>query len=131
MYLYVYECRLPVKIMQGIRHGGFFLRGCPIMAAKRSRYKRQSKKTIAAIIVMGAFICAFMLVGIKQLRAKDAEYAAAEAQLEEQISEAEAESEALEEEKIYVQTKQYVEEAAREKLGLVNEDEVILKPSDD
>ena len=101
------------------------------MAAKRSRYKRQSKKTIAAIIVMGAFICAFMLVGIKQLKAKDAAYAAAEEQLEEQISEAEAESEALEEEKIYVQTKQYVEEAAREKLGLVNEDEVILKPSDD
>ena len=36
----------------------------------------------------------------------------------------------LEEYKIYVTTKQYAEEAAKEKLGLVNPDEILLKPSE-
>ena len=30
---------------------------------------------------------------------------------------------------MYVQTKQYVEKVAKEKLGLVNRDEVLLKPA--
>ena len=37
----------------------------------------------------------------------------------------------LEEKRIYVQTKQYVEEMAREKLGLVNADELLIKANDD
>ena len=37
----------------------------------------------------------------------------------------------LEERKVYVQTKQYIEEVAKEKLGLVNPDEILLKPSND
>ena len=35
----------------------------------------------------------------------------------------------LEEYKIYVKTKQYAEEVAKEKLGLVNPDEILLKPA--
>ena len=34
----------------------------------------------------------------------------------------------LEEYRIYVQTKQYIEEVAKQKLGLVNPDEILLKP---
>ena len=34
---------------------------------------------------------------------------------------------ALEEKRVYVQTKQYIEKVAKEKLGLVNPDEIILK----
>ena len=37
--------------------------------------------------------------------------------------------EQLEEERVYVQTKQYIEKVAKEKLGLVNPDEILLKPS--
>ena len=36
--------------------------------------------------------------------------------------------EELEEYRIYVQTKQYIEEVAKQKLGLVNPDEILLKP---
>ena len=35
----------------------------------------------------------------------------------------------LEEYRVYVQTKQYVEEVAKQKLGLVKPDEILLKPS--
>lgn len=34
----------------------------------------------------------------------------------------------LEEQRIYVQTKEYIEKVAKEKLGLVNPDEILLKP---
>ena len=48
-------------------------------------------------------------VGTASLREKEQEYA----ELEEYL--------------IYVQTKQYVEKVAKEKLGLVNEDEILFK----
>ncbi len=35
----------------------------------------------------------------------------------------------LEEYKVYVKTKQFAEEVAKEKLGLVNPDEILLKPN--
>ncbi len=50
--------------------------------------------------------------------------------LEGQIDKEEARGAQLEEERVYVQTKQYIEEAAREKLGLVNEDELLIKPNE-
>ena len=34
----------------------------------------------------------------------------------------------LEEHRVYVQTKEYIEKVAKEKLGLVNKDEILLKP---
>ena len=34
----------------------------------------------------------------------------------------------LEERRVYVQTKQYIEEVAKQKLGLVKPDEILLKP---
>ncbi len=36
----------------------------------------------------------------------------------------------LEEQRVYVQTKQYIEKVAKEKLGLVNPDEILLKPTE-
>ena len=36
----------------------------------------------------------------------------------------------MKEYKIYVKTKQYAEEVAKEKLGLVNPDEILLKPTE-
>lgn len=38
-------------------------------------------------------------------------------------------SKELEEYRVYVQTKQYIEEVAKQKLGLVKPDEILLKPS--
>ena len=44
------------------------------------------------------------------------------------MSEQQARAEELEAERLYVQTKDYIEKVARERLGLVNPDEIILKP---
>ena len=52
-----------------------------------------------------------------------------EKQLEEQVREEEERTKKLEEYKVYVKTKQFAEEVAKEKLGLVNPDEILLKPN--
>lgn len=72
-----------------------------------------------------------VVVNIKSasLKQRDLEY-----QIREENLEAEKQSEldrkaALEEREVYVQSKQYIEEVAKEKLGLVNPDEILLKPS--
>ena len=52
------------------------------------------------------------------------------AELEAQIAEEEEKSEEIEEYSKYVQTKKYAEEVAKDKLGLVYEDEIIFKAED-
>ena len=48
---------------------------------------------------------------------------------EEVVREEEERTKKLEEYKVYVKTKQFAEEVAKEKLGLVNPDEILLKPN--
>lgn len=62
------------------------------------------------------------------LRQKDTEYQIKEQNLRNQLEQEEKRAEELEEERVYVQTKQYIEKVAKEKLGLVNPDEILLKP---
>lgn len=62
-----------------------------------------------------------------ELRQKKEEYAAKEAALEEQIEAEQQRAEEIEEYRKYTQTKAYVEEVAKDKLGLVYEGEIIFK----
>lgn len=48
--------------------------------------------------------------------------------LEAQVAAEQKRSDELKQYGIYVQTKQYIEKVAKEKLGLVNKDEILLKP---
>lgn len=48
--------------------------------------------------------------------------------LQEQIDAETERAEEIEDRRAYVQTKKYIEEVAREKLGLVYENEIILDP---
>ena len=62
-----------------------------------------------------------------ELRDKKASYEKREKYLIEQIEEQERRSEEIEEYRKYTQTKQYVEDLAKERLGLVYKDEIILE----
>ena len=62
------------------------------------------------------------------LREKDLAYQIKEEELTRQLEEESKRAEELEEQRIYVQTKEYIEKVAKEKLGLVNPDEILLKP---
>ena len=69
-------------------------------------------------------------VGKVQLRRKGETYERREEELMTAIAEEEARAEEIEELKKYVQTKKYVEEVAKERLGLVYEDEILFKATE-
>lgn len=66
-------------------------------------------------------------IGASSLREKDLEYQVKEANLEKALAKEESRAAQLEEYRVYVQTKQYVEKVAKEKLGLVKKDEILFK----
>ena len=90
--------------------------------------KAANRMTLAGIsLVVVSLAVAINLRGTS-LKAKDREYQVKEANLERQVEMEEERAEELEERRIFVQTKQYIEQIAKEKLGLVNPDEILLKP---
>lgn len=66
-------------------------------------------------------------IGASSLREKDLEYQVKEMNLEKALAKEESRAAQLEEYRVYVQTKQYVEKVAKEKLGLVKKDEILFK----
>ena len=64
------------------------------------------------------------------LKDKELQYQMKEETLQKRLEQEQQRAEQLEEQRIYVQTKQYIEKVAKEKLGLVNPDEILLKPAE-
>lgn len=77
-------------------------------------------------------MCLAVAINIKgaDLKQSDLDYKVREENLDAQVKAEEKRTEELKEYKIYVKTKQYAEEVAKEKLGLVNPDESLLKPTE-
>lgn len=84
---------------------------------------------VAITIVIGLF-AAFMWFRVESLKAKEAQYLEKEAAILAEVAEQEERAQTLEEYRVYVQTKEYIEKTAKEKLGLVNPDEILLKPNE-
>ena len=85
--------------------------------------------------MLGIAAVAMLLLGILfvqgiRLQARAAQYTRRAEELERQIDEEEMRTEEIEEMRRYMQTDRYVEEVARDKLGLVYPDEVIFKPEE-
>lgn len=78
-------------------------------------------------VVVAFCICAG--VRTAQLKNQNAELAEKRESLEKQIKSEEQRTKELEELEKYMQTKKYVEEIAKEKLGLVYPDEILIEPS--
>lgn len=90
----------------------------------------ESRMALIGIIFVVLSLAVVVNVGASSLREKELEYEARELDLEKAKAEEEERALQLEEKRIYVQTKQYVEKVAKEKLGLVNKDEILLKPEE-
>ena len=97
----------------------------------RTAGKKKKEKAANRLALMGITLVVLSLAvtvhlsGIS-MEEKDLQYRLKE--LEKQKSEEEQRAQELEEYRIYVQTKEYIEKVAKEKLGLVNKDEILLKP---
>lgn len=96
----------------------------------RSRHdKAVNRMTLLGITLVVVSLAAAINLRGTSLKAKDLEYQVKEANLIRQVEEEQDRSEELEERRVFVQTKQYIEQVAKEKLGLVNPDEILLKPA--
>lgn len=98
------------------------------MSAKR-RKKKRNPGTISIICIVLVFLVV-MSIQIYKLREKDALLAEKEALLLEQVTEEEERAEELEELDAYTKSMEYIKEMAN-KLGLVFENEIIFKESDE
>ena len=100
----------------------------------RSRSVRKRKERLGNRMAMVGITFVVMSMAVvmhirgETLREKDLDYQIKEEELTRQLEEESKRAEELEEQRIYVQTKEYIEKVAKEKLGLVNPDEILLKP---
>lgn len=88
---------------------------------------RRHKRSVLAISAVILLLAAVVSVDSVTLRAKEKSYQAQEMELQQRIEEEKARSEEISELEKYVGTDEYVEQVAREKLGLVYEGEIIFK----
>lgn len=97
--------------------------------AKRVAYRKKRQNKTGMLLVTTVVLMMLIVVTIKsvELQGKKEAYAQREVELQEAIAAEEARTDEIEEYRKYTQTKKYVEELAKDKLGLVYEGEIIFK----
>ena len=99
-------------------------------ARKARKESRQRKASVIALAVVAVFLLVGMGIYIRSLKAKEASYLARESELAAELEAQESVAEQLDLETRLRQTLRYIEQVAREKLGLVFPGEVIVRPGD-
>lgn len=95
-----------------------------IVFRRKKKENRLSMMMVTVVVLMVLVVVSIKSVELKQ---KQESYAARIEQLQEQVAEETQRAVEIEEYRKYTQTKKYVEEVAKDKLGLVYEDEIIFK----
>ncbi|BDF32056.1 hypothetical protein CE91St62_01300 [Lachnospiraceae bacterium] len=93
---------------------------------QKKRVQRHKRSVLAISSVILLLLVTVSVNGIT-LRAKEKSYVAQETELKKQIKEEKSRASKIDELEDYVGTDEYVEDVAREKLGLVHEGEIIFK----
>ena len=91
------------------------------------RKKRQNRWAMSSITVVVVMLLVVIAINSFSLKQKQQDYLAKEKALEEQIQDENERTAELAEYKKYTQTKKYAEEVAKDKLGLVYDDEIVFK----
>lgn len=94
---------------------------------RQNRYVNRHKRSMLAVSAVIVLLMAVVSVNAISLREKDRTYQAQEIELKKQIEEEKERSVQIDALEKYVGTDEYVEEVAKDKLGLVNENEIIFK----
>lgn len=100
------------------------------MARRRKRPSKSNRRGMFAIAVIVMVLLVGLLVQSQELILSNKQYEIKKAELEQQIKDEEIRSGEIENMKDYVDSIEYIEKLAREKLGLVYEDETIFKAED-
>ena len=100
---------------------------------KKNRKKRpgsglqKHKRSIVAITAVIILLCGMVIVHGMALKKSNDAYKVQEEELQTQIDAEKERSEEINKLKKYVGTDEYIEEVAREKLGLVKENEILFR----
>ena len=91
---------------------------------------RQSRKGLVLVLLVVIIIVVSTAIKSYSLNQKNKELQITQAHLERQLEEANNEADELLEREKYMKTKKYIEDEAKNKLGLVNKDEILIKPKE-
>ena len=91
---------------------------------------RQSRKGLLLVLLVVLIIVVSTAFKSYSLNQKNKELEITQAHLERELEEANNKSEELLEREKYMKTKKYIEDEAKNKLGLVNKDEILIKPKE-
>ncbi|MBP3700590.1 MAG: septum formation initiator family protein [Lachnospiraceae bacterium] len=94
---------------------------------KKRKQNRLAMFGITVVVIAMLCVLGYQTVLVQQ---KSDQYADRLASVERQLAEQEVRAADLEAQRIYTQTKQYIEQEAKAKLGLVNPNEIILIPTE-
>lgn len=99
------------------------------MAGRRPAYRKRRHNRLGMMLVTLCVLMMTVVVGVSSmdLKAKQKKYAAQEQALDQQIEEEIARTEDLQEYEKYTRTDAFVEEMAKDKLGLVYDGEIIFR----
>ena len=100
---------------------------------KQEKQKRKVFKhgvTVLGLFMVVALLAIVIFVRGRELTEKNKNYLAMEESLAVEYSKEEQRAKALEEKKVYVKTKEYIMEEAREIFGLQMPDEIIVRPKE-
>lgn len=88
---------------------------------------RNHKRSVVAIISVIVLLGVTAVVGGMKLQTKNKQYQAQERELQAQIDDEKDRSNEIDQLKEQVGTDEYIEQVAKEKLGLVHENEILFK----
>ncbi|MCR5542532.1 MAG: septum formation initiator family protein [Eubacterium sp.] len=91
----------------------------------------QSRFGLAVVFLVVVIVIVACGVRSLSLNRQRKELKITESHLEMQIKNENLRTEELEEKEKYMKTKKYIEDEAKNKLGLVNKDEIVIKPKED
>jgi cell division protein DivIC len=94
------------------------------------RRKKQNKSSMVCITLIVLMLVGVMSVQIVSVYGRNQTYQAQEAELEAQLESEKARKEEIKEYEKYINTKEYIEQVAKTKLGLVYPNEVIFKENE-
>ena len=93
--------------------------------------KKQSKLGILLIIAALVLVSVVTTVRAYNLHEKADELTVTERQLQTELTNVKQKKTDLEQQQKYMKTKKYIEDEAKDKLGLVYPDEIVIKPRED
>lgn len=97
-------------------------------ARRQKRRMQRHKRSVLIISGIMVMLTAVVMINMMGLQAKNKQYKAQEAELENEIAKEEQRTEEIKDLEKYVGTDEYIEDTAKDKLGLAYPNEIIFKP---